>query len=75
MFLQQWRKAWERRMTYSTHRVFEEFQQKFPDFQRTYLESLQMSKHVFGNMYRVINKKPNQECYLIFYFIETYVVY
>jgi hypothetical protein len=37
-------------MTYSTHRVFEEFQQKFPDFQRTYLESLQMSKHVFGNV-------------------------
>jgi hypothetical protein len=23
-------------------------------------------------MYRVINKKPNQECYLIFCFIETY---
>jgi hypothetical protein len=28
-----------------------------------------------GGKYRVINKKPNQECYLIFYFIETYVVY
>jgi hypothetical protein len=24
--------------------------------------------------YRVINKNPNQECYLIFCFIETYVV-
>jgi hypothetical protein len=24
---------------------------------------------------QLINKKPNQECYLIFYFMETYVVY
>jgi hypothetical protein len=48
VFVQQLRKAW----SYSTPRVFEEFQQKFPDFQGTYPtespESLQMRKHVYN---------------------------
>jgi hypothetical protein len=45
--------AMEKGWFYSTPRVFQEFQQKFPDFQSTQPttcpESLQMRKHVFGN--------------------------
>jgi hypothetical protein len=53
--------------SYSTPRVFEEFQQKFPDFQGTYKnlpESLQMAK------YRVIlndcSRSRPCSCYYVF---------
>jgi hypothetical protein len=61
VFLQQWRKAW----SYSTPRVFEEFQQKFLDFQgtepTTCPESLQMRKTCFWKQVVFCAKKAVDE--------------
>jgi hypothetical protein len=51
--------------SYSRPRVFEEFQQKFPNFQgtkpTTCPESLQMRKHVFGNRQLSAQKKAVED--------------
>jgi hypothetical protein len=55
VLLQKWRKTWE--WSYSTPQLFEEFQQKFPDFQRTYnwLQKKKTGKENFPNVNLVLS--------------------